>query len=321
MSASTPRIAVFGAGRWGMNHVRNFHALGALAAVVDPDPAAADRVRELDQDVAFHTAQEPVLADPDIDGIVLATPAPRHREDALTVIEAGKDVFVEKPMALHVADAEEMASAAEAAGRILMVGHLLLYQPAIDWIRRQIEAGRLGELRHIETRRLNLGTVRAHENVLWSFSPHDLAIIHVLLGEPALEEARAFGQASVQPDVEDQVHADFRFGGGVTAHVHASWFWPVKLRATTIVGTEAAIVYDEVAQRVTLHEARIDPESLATDRGSVEEAPVTDAQPLRIECQHFLDRIADRGRPLSHGRHGVEVIRMLEEATREMARG
>lgn len=313
----TPKVAVLGAGRWGMNHVRNFHALGALAAVVDPDPKAAARVAEAGVSAPVYPSLNVALDAAAFDGVVIATPAPRHREDALAAIAAGKDVLVEKPMTLDTAEAEAICEAAEAAGRLVMVGHLLLYQPAIAWIREQIAAGAIGKVRHVEARRLNLGTVRPNENVFWSFSPHDLAVVHHLIGEPALERVQAFGQAAVQPGVEDLVHADFVFDGGITAHVQASWFWPVLIRTTTVVGSTGAIVYDEVAQKVTLHRTSIDPSTLATSRGEPVEAPVADAQPLKLECQHFLDCIASRAQPRSHGRHGVEVVRMLELATTE----
>lgn len=312
-----PKVAVLGAGRWGMNHVRNFHALGALAAVVDPDPKAAARVAEAGVTAPVFSGLAEALAGAEFEGVVIATPATRHREDALAAITAGKDVLVEKPMALSVAEAEAICEAAEAAMRLVMVGHLLLYQPAIAWIRERIAEGAIGEVLHIEARRLNLGTVRANENVFWSFSPHDLAVVHYLLGEPALERVQAFGQAAIQPRIEDLVHADFVFVGGATAHIQASWFWPLMIRTTTVIGTTGAIVYDEVAQKVTLHRSAVDPATLAVRRGEPVEAPVADAQPLKLECQHFLDCIASRTRPRSHGRHGVEVVRMLERATTE----
>lgn len=316
--SGAPQVAVLGAGRWGMNHVRNFHELGALAVVVDPDPSTVERVAAAGVNVPVCPSLNVALDMAAFDGAIIATPAPRHREDALAAIAAGKDVFVEKPMTLDVGAAEAICEAAEAAGRLVMVGHLLLYQPAIAWIRERIAEGAIGEVLHVEARRLNLGTVRSNENVFWSFSPHDLAVIHYLLGEPALERVQAFGQAAIQPRIEDLVHADFVFAGGATAHIQASWFWPLLIRTTTVVGTTGAIVYDEVAQKVTLHRTTVDPATLAVHRGEPVEAPVADAQPLKLECQHFLDCIAGRTQPRSHGRHGVEVVRMLERATTEV---
>ena len=318
MTGSGPHIAVCGAGQWGINHVRNFQALGALAAVVDPSPAARAKVAEIAPGVAVYENPDAILADPKIRGVVLATPAKNHADDTLRAIAAGKDVLVEKPMALTVAEAEAMATAAERADKILMVGHLLLYQPAIDWIRSQIRAGALGDIWHIETRRLNLGKVRSVENVFWSFAPHDLAVIHSLLGEPALTSAAARGQCNVQATVHDQVHADFTFADGATGHVHTAWFWPTKLRVTTVIGSKSMIVYDEVAQTVTHYDSTIEPQSLQTKGGKGEVVPVADGEPLRRECQHFLDCIATRRQPLSHGRHGVEVVRMLAAADKAL---
>lgn len=312
------KVAVCGAGQWGINHVRNFYALGALAAVVDPSLEARKKVSEVAPNVTLYNSPEAVLSDPSIQGVILATPAKSHANDAKRALAAGKDVLVEKPMALTVADAEAMVQAAEKAKRLLMVGHLLLYQPAIDWVRRQIQSGELGEIWHIETRRLNLGKVRTVENVFWSFAPHDLAVIHSLLGEPALLSATARGQANIQPNIHDQVHADYTFVGGATGHVHAAWFWPTKLRTTTVIGSKKMVVYDEVAQRVTLYDSSIDTKTLATQGGKGEVIAVADDEPLRRECQHFLDCIATRQQPLSHGRHGVEVVRMLAAADRDL---
>lgn len=313
------KVAVCGAGQWGINHVRNFYALGALAAVVDPSPEARKKAGEIAPGVALYDSPEAALNDPNIQGVVLATPAKNHADDARRAFAAGKDVLVEKPMALTVADAEAMVQAAAKANKLLMVGHLLLYQPAIDWLRAQIKAGELGEIWHIETRRLNLGKVRAVENVFWSFSPHDLAVIHSLLGEPALLSASARGQCNVQPKIHDQVHADYTFAGGATGHVHAAWFWPTKLRATTVIGSKKMVVYDEVAQTVTLYDSTIDPQTLATKGGKGEVIAVADGEPLRRECQHFLDCIATRQQPLSHGKHGVEVVRMLAASDKDLA--
>jgi predicted dehydrogenase len=208
-----------------------------------------------------------------------------------------------------------------------MVGHLLLYQPAIAWIRSQIRAGALGDIWHIETRRLNLGKVRQVENVFWSFAPHDLAVIHSLLGEPALVAASARGQCNIQANasrragaanIDDQVHADYTFAGGATGHVHTAWFWPTKLRVTTVIGSKSMIVYDEVAQTVTHYDSTIDPQTLQTKGGKGEVVPVAEGEPLRRECQHFLNCIATRRQALSHGRHGVEVVRMLAAADKEL---
>ena len=312
---SRPRIAVIGAGRWGINHIRNFQALGALAVVADPDPQRRAAATEIAPDAELVAGLDAILGRDDLDGVVLATPAPNHARDTLAAIASGLDVLVEKPMALTAADAERMARAADDAGRVLMVGHLLLYQPAIAWMREQISSGAIGDVLHVECRRLNLGTVRQVENVFWSFSPHDLAVIHYLLGEPKLVGAQAAGQRLLQADIEDQVYADLRFDNGSTAHVHASWIWPEKLRATTVIGRNGGFVYDEIAQTLHHEDARIDPESLATLRGPSTPAEITDAEPLRRECAHFLECIETRQQPVSHAWHGVEVVRMLEQVS------
>lgn len=313
------RVAVIGAGRWGQNLVRNFYALGALAAVVDTDATARERAAtELAPGVPAYADAEAVLRNAAIDAVVLATPAPHHATDALTAIAAGKDVLVEKPMALNVADAQRMTDAAAASERILMVGHLLLYQPAIAWLRDTIAAGTLGDIWHVQTERLNLGTVRRVEDVLWSFAPHDLAVIRVLLGEPKLTSVTAAATARVQAQIADDVHAHYRFAGGASAHVHAAWYWPKKIRTTTVIGSLGAVIYDEVAQTVMHYPQVIDPDTLVARRGEAVAIDIADAEPLRLECQHFLDCVANRTTPLSGGAHGVEVVRMLEQASAQL---
>jgi len=312
--SGVPPVALLGAGRWGINHARTLHELGALAAVVEPDRSRHGRIAEVAPDVPVYTSPEAVWSDQAITGVVLATPAKRHPDDVEAALRAGKDVLVEKPMALEAGAARRMAELADACDRLLMVGHLLLYQPAIAWMRETIASGVIGEVCHVETRRLNLGKVRQHENVLWSFAPHDLAVVQYLLGEPQLQSVTANAKCMLQPEVEDLFYADFAFACARSAHVHVSWWWPQKIRTTTVLATKGVMVFDELAGTVMLQPATYDAGDDVLTAAAVQTPEVAAAQPLTLECRHFLDAIATRTVPRSHGWHGVAVTEMLMSA-------
>ena len=306
-----PGVAVFGAGRWGKNHVRNFFELGALRAVVDPSPAAVDTVRGISPDIPVYTNPDAVLADPSIAGVVLATPAPHHKADALRALDAGKHVLVEKPMALSVADAQVMTRRAEELNKVLMVAHLLLYSEQVQYIAEQIRSGVIGDVWHIDCHRNNFGTVRAQEDVFWSFSPHDVAVVCHLLGNPEVASVQHIRHAHVQSKVADVAHSHYRFTNGATAHVTANWLWPDKDRGLSVIGTQGSIWYDEIAQKVSIYRQHVKADlSLCKDGVTVREFGA--AQPLAAECQHFLDCMATGAQPISHGRHGVVVVQMME---------
>ncbi|MEL6351994.1 MAG: Gfo/Idh/MocA family oxidoreductase [Cyanobacteria bacterium J06627_28] len=310
---SSPQVIVVGAGNWGKNLVKNFHALGALAGVAEASPDLRERVAEQYPDVPLFADYAEALKT-DAVAVVFATPAPTHYKFARAALEAGKDVFIEKPMTLEVSEAKWLAEYADANDRIVMVGHLLLYQPAIAWMRDYLASGKAGKVRHISAQRLKLGRVRAQENVWWSFAPHDVSVVLELLGRPKLKSVSAQGQAMVQPTVEDYVHVDLTFEGGLSAHVHSSWYWPTIERRTTVLCEKQILVYDEVAQTVTIHNQQIDGESLKhSDEGS-QTVDIASVQPLKLECEHFLDCVKTRSRPRSDGWNGVAVVEILERA-------
>lgn len=220
MITKTPSVAVIGCGHWGKNHVRNFHALGALAAVADANPGLAASMSETYDVPARDYAA--ILADPAISGVVIAAPAEAHAALAIQALEAGKHVFVEKPLALTVAEAEGVLAAAEAAGRLLMVGHLLQYHPAFIKLTEMVRAGDLGKLQYLYSNRLNLGKIRREENALWSFAPHDISMILALVGaEPTA--VRAEGGSYLHDVIADVTTTHLTFPGGVQAHVFVSW--------------------------------------------------------------------------------------------------
>lgn len=315
----SPAVAVAGCGAWGRNHVRTFHELGALAGVVEVLPALRERIRAEYPDVPVWGSLDQAF--PHADGIVVATPAPIHAALAARALAAGKGVLVEKPMTLCAREAEDLVVKATAAGRPLMVGHLLLYQPAVQELKRLLEAGAVGRVLRIHQERLNHGRVRNTENVLWSLAPHDLAVLFHLMGA-APEAVRASGAAFLQPGIHDDVHLDLAFADGRSAHIHSAWYWPGKRRGLRVLGDEGMIAYNEADQSLTLHRKRLKggdpPAGLApVDEGS-ERVFEGAGDPLRLEDKHFLHCLATGAAPLSDGPGGVEVVRVLEEADAQL---
>jgi predicted dehydrogenase len=306
------KLIVVGAGNWGKNLVQNFHALGVLAGVAEPNVELSTAVAAKFPEVKLYHSLEEAL-ETDVSAIALATPAPSHYKLALQVLEAGKDVFVEKPMTLKTSEARHLAEYADSHNRILMVGHLLLYQPAIAWMRDYLASEKAGKVFHVSAQRTKLGKVRREENVWWSFAPHDVSVVLDLLGNPQLQSVKASGHAMLQPGIDDNIHVDLQFQGGQSAHIHASWYYPLLQRSTTVLAEKQMLVYDEVSQTVTVYEKTIDEQLNNQDRGSYV-VEVATGEPLKLECQHFLDCIATRQRPRSDGWNGVAVVEVLEKA-------
>lgn len=314
-SPPNPSVALIGGGRWGWNLARNLYEMDALGAVADRDPKIRRRVeRELAGVVVLEDAKQ--AFDGQIRAVIIATPASTHVDLGLEALHAGKDVLVEKPFALNVEDAERMVAEADDAGRILMVGHLLLYQPAILWLKQYLDSGAIGQVATLYQDRLNLGTVRTVENALWSLGVHDVAALLYLVGKEPVQTA-TWGQAIIQPDVQDDMHLHMKFDGGVEAHIHNSWLWPERRRRLTVVGTEGMISYDELDQTVQLHRRSVKADLSVKDDGS-EVLFHGDAEPLRYELEHFLECVRDRKQPRSNGASAIPVIRVLAEADRHM---
>lgn len=305
------RVGVIGAGNWGKNLVRTFYRLGELAAVAEPNPDARQRLSAEYPGVLLYGDHRDLLAK-DVPAVAIATPAHTHYRIAREALLAGKDVFVEKPLALSKAEAAELVEIAEKQNRILMAGHLLLYQPAIRRIKEYIESGALGRIAFFTQERLKFGRVRAVENVLWSFGVHDIAVLLYLVGKKP-QEVKATGRRFLQESIEDDVYVHLRFAGGVQAHLHVSWLWPETRRRLTIAGSEAMLTYDELEQKVILHRKRVTPDLQHHDEGS-EVVFRGNEEPLFLECRHFLECIEKRINPLSDGRSAVEVIEVLEAA-------
>jgi len=314
------RVGVVGLGYWGPNLARNFAALpGAeLAWLCEAEPEVRERFGATFPQARLTGELDDLLADPELDAVVLATPVPTHAALSVRVLEAGKHCFVEKPLAQSVADAEQAVAAAQRAGRILMVGHLLQFHPGVTRLKALVDDGELGEIRYIYGNRLNLGKLRADENALWSLGAHDVSVLlHLADEEPS--ELSARGEAYMNPPVEDVVFAFMRFPSGLSAHLHLSWLDPHKERRFTVVGATRMATFDDMAVegKLTVYDKGFDEKvesygEYITRSGDIWSPMVPNAEPLRLECQHFLDCVAEGRTPLSDGESGLRVVRVLE---------
>ncbi|MBS1723699.1 MAG: Gfo/Idh/MocA family oxidoreductase [Armatimonadetes bacterium] len=309
-TGSRPSIGVVGAGAWGKNIVKTLSELGALGGISE---VSAERRHELREQYDVPVVGDPEeLIDIGLNGVCIAAPAPVHHPLAKMFLLEGLHTFVEKPLTLSVIEAEELNDLAEQNGRVLMVGHLLMYQPAIQAVKELIDSGKVGRLFSLNHERLNLGRARRVENVLWSLGVHDVAVCLYLAGEAPME-VRASGQCMLQPTIEDDVRLSLEFPSGVRGNIHSSWMWPSMRRRLTVVGDAGMLVYDEVAQTVTFHDKGISADLSNRNDG---EAIVFEGagQPLTLEMEHFLECCANGTRPISDGVSGLEVVRVLEQA-------
>lgn len=321
MMSADPFIVVAGAGRWGSNHIRVLHELGALYGVAEPDGGRRAEVRERYPDVMIEESLSSFLENPEVRGVVVAAPAQMHHLLAAEILHHGKHVLVEKPLALTVEEGEHLVDLAEQNGLELMVGHILLYHPAIRSIREHVETGKLGRLQYIYSNRLNLGAVRKEENILWSFAPHDVSVLLFLTGCTPLS-VTASGGAFLQPGVHDVTMTSLAFPGNVMAHIHVSWLHPFREHRLVVIGDRSMMVFEDSRPRprLLLYPKGIDwieGEPRKRD-GDVEEIPFDDAEPLRLEMEHFLDVVRGNTSPRTDGRHGVDVLRVLERAQRSL---
>jgi predicted dehydrogenase len=327
MTERTVRIGVAGLGYWGPNLARNFAALPGceLAWCCDESEAARERIATQFPGVRTTGDLDDLLADPSLDAIALATPVPSHAELAVRVLEAGKHCFVEKPLAQSVADAELAVAAAESAGRLLMVGHLLEYHPGVQKLKELTDGGELGDrIFYIYGNRLNLGKLRADENALWSLGAHDVSVVLHLAAEDPVEVV-AHGQSYVRAGVEDVVFCFLRFPSGLSAHLHLSWLDPHKERRFTVVGSRRMATFDDMAieGKVTVYDKGFDEDARGygeyiTRAGGTFSPPISNVEPLRIECEHFVQCVRSGEQPRSDGASGLRVVRVLEQLQRSL---
>ena len=323
MPEHNPRVAVTGCGYWGKNLVRNFHGLGALAAITDTNQSLAEKMAAEHDSVS--RPWEDVLADPAIDGVVLATPAEAHARMCEAALLAGKHVFVEKPLALHLGEAEALSRLSRETGKTLMVGHLLQSHPAFLRLKEMVRAGELGRLQYLYSNRLNLGKVRREENILWSFAPHDISMILSLVGsEP--ETVSAVGANYLHKKIADVTTTHLSFAGGENAHIYVSWLHPFKEQKLVVVGEDAMAVFDDGKpweEKLLKYPHRILWSDGVPTPAKAEAEPVEVApdEPLKLECQHFLHCIGSGANPRTDGDEGIRVLRVLNAAEEAMALG
>jgi len=322
------KVGVVGLGAWGCNVARCLYEMPECDLVVCSDLAEARRsMAERNWNVQTVASLDEMLAQhPEINAVVISSPAITHYPLAKKALLADKDVFVEKPFTLNVRDAEELSALADARGRILMVGHLLEYHPAVNRIREIIQSGDLGEIYYIYTQRVNLGRIRGDENALWSFAPHDLSQILYILGEDPVDVS-ARGQSFIQDGIEDVVFLSLFFANRRMAHIHISWLDPHKMRSTTVVGSKKMLVFDDAAatEKLRIYDSGAQSpatcsygEAIQVRFGDIQIPHLTTTEPLKLEFQHFIHCVEQRLTPRSDSQDGLRVVRILEAAQKSL---
>ncbi|MBN1995619.1 MAG: Gfo/Idh/MocA family oxidoreductase [Anaerolineae bacterium] len=315
---TTDKVAVIGCGYWGKNLVRNFNQLGALDMVCDTTPAGRATATELAPQATIVAEVQEALATKTA-GVVIATPAETHYHLVKQALMAGKDVFVEKPLALTYEHGIELVRLAEERRRILMVGHVLEYHPGVKKLMELVSQGALGKVRYIYSNRLSLGKIRREENILWSFAPHDVAVILRLMGSLPFQVI-ACGGSYVQPNIADVTTTNLLFDNGVRAHIYVSWLHPFKEQRLVVIGSEKMASFDDVAKRLVLYDQRVEiqkGEPVPIKREG-DEVPFALDEPLRLECQAFLEAITTRRPPITDSYSGLRVLKVLQAAQRSL---
>lgn len=335
MNSNTLTVAQIGCGYWGPNLLRNFSGLPdcSVKYLVDTSMERRAFVEKSFPQTKAVAEVETVLGDPEVRAVVIATPAGSHYDLARRALQAGKHIFVEKPLATTVAEVDELERLAAGPGLIVMSGHTFLYNAAVRYVKRLIDSGDLGEMRYIYCQRLNLGRIRSDIDALWNFAPHDISIIQYWLNDPDPISVVRRGIDCVQPGIEDVVFLNIRYPSKVMANIHVSWLDPQKVRKMVVVGSRKMVVYDDIAdEKVVIYDKGIDIKAKLGERmdfdksdrvvfnhrsGDIHIPKVDFPEPLRVEAQHFLDCIRDGRTPLSGLQHSRRVIAILETAQRD----
>lgn len=312
-----PSVACIGAGYWGRNLVRNFHALGALACVCEQDARRSAEISPLYPTVPFTDSVDHVLAMPEIAAVAIATPAETHADLVTRALAAGKDVFVEKPLCLSTSEGRALVALARSSNRILMVGHLLWYHPAVLKLKQLVDEGALGRLQYIYSNRLNLGKIRREENILWSFAPHDISVVLGLVGEMP-HSVTAQGGNYLHERVADVTVSLLSFPSGIKAHVFVSWLHPFKEQKLVVVGDRQMAVFDDMEEHDKLvlypHGIAWRHQLPVVTRAEGQVVPIERTEPLREECQHFLTCVETRSAPRTDGDEGLRVLTVLQQS-------
>ncbi|MFC1606362.1 Gfo/Idh/MocA family protein [Candidatus Latescibacterota bacterium] len=322
-------IGLIGSGYWGKNLVRSFNSIQSvnLKYVADTSESILKGIKNQYPEVIITQSYDTIYEDHDISAVVIGTPAPTHFEIARKALLANKHVFVEKPMVLDVSHAEELVSIADERNLKLMVGHLLLYHPCVTEMKRLIDDGDIGDLYYLYCQRLNLGKVRKDENALLSFAPHDISVcLYLMDSMPVSVSAR--GEGYLQGDIEDVVFLNMKFENGKMANVHVSWLDPHKIRRTTVVGSKKMIVFDDMEPRekIRIYDKGVERSEeygsygdfLSLRDGNIIIPAVKMTEPLRIECEHFVKCVEEDLTPVSDGRNGMTVTKVLDAAQKSL---
>jgi predicted dehydrogenase len=325
-------IAQYGCGYWGPNLLRNFSALKncRVKYVVDASAERRAFVQSNFPRTQAIDSVDAVLADAEVDAVVIATPAASHFALALAALKAGKHVFVEKPLATKAAEVDELAKVAKARNLIVMVGHTFIYNSAVRFVKKLIDAGELGEIRYLYSQRLNLGRIRSDIDALWNFAPHDISIIQYWLGDPVPSSVSRQGMAYMQDGIDDVVFLSLAYPNKIMANIHVSWLDPQKVRKMIVVGSKKMVVYDDVAEdKIAIYDKGIDRRAVLGENmdfdhprppefnyrsGDILLPQVKFVEPLRVEAEHFIESIKNRTEPLTGLAHARTVVSILEQA-------
>lgn len=317
------KIGLAGLGYWGPNLVRNFNDIGALKTVCDIDKPSLDKIKAQYPNLEITQDYNSLLQDKEIVAIAIATPVQTHFKLAKEAIEAGKHVFVEKPVALNLSEAKQLHELAQKHNKILMVGHLLEYHPAVVKLQELIQSSELGEVKHIRSIRHNLGKLRHHENALWSLGVHDVAVVNMLAGSPGVKSVKANGSKILQPHIDDMVYTDIVFSNGLSAHISVSWLEPIKKQELVVIGSKKMAVFNDTlpADKLTIFDSGFDHADNQWTMRKSEPVVVTydNSEPLRAECEHFIDCIKNNKTPRSDGIDGIKVSEILEMAQKQLS--
>jgi len=315
-------IALFGAGYWGKNHLRDLKRLGALNTVVDANDRVIEERKKEHPDVIYTKDERRVLENPEIRACVVASPASLHFSLAKKLLLAGKDVLVEKPLALLVDEGRELVDIAERENRVLMVGHILQYHPAVERLKQIVMEGELGTIRYLYSNRLNLGKLRVEENVLWSFAPHDISLILMLMQEKRVQGVHAFGGSYVTDGIYDTTLTGITFVEDVKGHIYVSWLHPFKEQKLVVIGSEKMAVFDDLSpEKLYLYPYRVNLENGNTPVAErAEHHPVSFEmrEPLKAELSHFIQCVRERKTLRTDGYEGLRVLEVIEMAERSL---
>jgi len=315
------KVGVIGCGYWGKNLVRVFHELGALAVVCDVNPSVHQMVSKTYPGVRVTSDVEDILAADDLQAVIIAAPAAQHYALCKAALERGKDVFVEKPLALRVSEGEELVHLARRNARILMVGHILEYHPAVHELKRLVREGQLGKLQYVYSSRLNIGKLRTEENILWSFAPHDIAVILSLLKEFPTH-VTAQGGCYINSRIADTTLTTCEFASGTMAHIFVSWLHPFKEQRLCVVGDRGMAVFDDVETERKLvlyhHEIEWKDRVPVAKKDAGEVVPILKQEPLKEECKQFLECVRERKAPLTDGESGLRVLQVLDSCEQSL---